>query len=246
MNKILNGKVIVITGAGRGIGRAMALTYSNNGATVCCIARHIDELEETVSLIQGMGGTAMAIACDVTHYQDIEEAFAQVQKSFQSVDIVVINAGIDCDSASVEDLDIHLWESVINVNLTGALYTAKAAIPYLKERKGGKIITLGSGIGHKGRANKAPYACSKAGLWMLTRVLAQELSAFNISVNELIPGPVDTSMKDSSINDKDSIFHMTGEWVKTPEDIENIALFLATQPLIGPTAQSFSLMRRDL
>lgn len=134
----------------------------------------------------------------------------------------------------------------MDVNLTRAYYTAKVAIQYLKKQGGGKIITIGSGLGHKGRANNAAYSCSKAGLWTLTRVLAQELHKFNISVNELIPGPVVTDMVNASIKDSNSAFSVDSEWIKTPEDVTNLALFMAMQPLIGPTGQSFSLMRRDL
>ena len=104
---------------------------------------------------------------------------------------------------------------------------------------------MGSGLGHRGMAGTSAYACSKAGLWMLTRVLAQELWPYQISVNELIPGPVVTSMAGEQAAQRQGAFAMEGEWVKTPEEVVPLALFLATQPPIGPTAQSFSLMRRD-
>ncbi len=128
------------------------------------------------------------------------------------------------------------------MNLLGAYYCAQAAIPALKQRGAGKIITVGSGIGHRGVVGSSDYACSKAGLWMLTRVLAQELAASHISVNELIPGPVDTRGQHTQ---RQGPFAIESEWIKTPEEVVPLALFLATQPAIGPTAQSFSLMRRD-
>lgn len=243
---VLDGKVAVITGAGRGIGKAIALAYGENGADICCIARNESELNETVLSLHRIGAKATSIVCDVTNYQELKNAFLSVEKEFGGIDIVVINAGIDCENKPIEELDENVWENIITVNLSGPFYTAKAAIPYLKKRGGGKIITLGSGLGHKGRAEKAPYSCSKAGLWMLTRILAQELIDYNISVNELIPGPVDTHMKLDCDSDKKSAFSINGEWIKTPGDVKSIALFLASQPLIGPTAQSFSLMRRDL
>jgi 3-oxoacyl-[acyl-carrier protein] reductase len=101
-------------------------------------------------------------------------------------------------------------------------------------------------MGHRGSASGSAYACSKAGLWMLTRVLAQEVWQDNISVNELIPGPVDTTMTSGATARSGPAFTTNSEWIKTPEDVVPLALFLATQPTIGPTAQSFSLMRRDL
>lgn len=242
----LKGKVAVITGAGRGIGKAIAIAYAKKGARVCCIARNQAELDLTVRQIQTDGGDAISIPCDVTEYYGLENAFSQINNKYKRIDVVVINAGIDCIKVSVENLEIDDWKNVIDVNLNGAFYTAKAAIPYLKKNGNGKIINIGSGMGHKGRADGAPYSCSKAGLWMLTRILAQELSEFNISVNELIPGPVITDMENKSMNDRRSAFSEDGEWVKSPEDVVDMALFLAMQPNVGPTAQSFSLMRRDL
>ena len=94
-------------------------------------------------------------------------------------------------------------------------------------------------------AGTSAYACSKAGLWMFTRVLAQELLPYNISVNELIPGPVVTGLVGSQAAQRRGVFAIEGEWAKTPEDVVPLALFLAAQPPVGPTAQSFSLMRRD-
>lgn len=246
MSSDLKNKVAVITGAGRGIGRAIAIAYAKNGAKVCCISRSENEVEETVALIKSDGGDAIAMHCDVTNYQVLEKTFSSIESVFGGIDIVVIDAGVDCEKISIEKLHIDDWKKVMDVNLNGAFYTAKAAIPYLKKRGSGKIITMGSGMGHKGRADNAPYSCSKAGLWMLTRVLAQELYPYNISVNELIPGPVITTMGNESKRDINSTFSIDGEWIKTPEDVTSMALFLASLPMVGPTAQSFSLMRRDL
>lgn len=242
----LENKVAVITGAGRGIGRAIAISYAANGAKVCCLSRSQKEIEDTVSYINSNNGNAIALACDVSNYIELENTFQNVCEAYGGVDILVINAGVDCEKASVEELSIEDWKKVIDVNFNGAFYTAKAAIPYLKKQGGGKIITIGSGLGHKGRADNAAYSCSKAGLWMLTRVLSQELHKFNISVNELIPGPVVTDMGNDSIKDSNSAFSVDSEWIKKPEDVTKLALFMAAQPLVGPTGQSFSLMRRDL
>jgi 3-oxoacyl-[acyl-carrier protein] reductase len=164
---------------------------------------------------------------------------------YGGLDIIVINAGVNGERKSVEAADPSRWREVIDVNVIGAVYCAHAAIPHLKRRGGGKIITMGSGIGHRGSPEHSAYACSKAALWMLTRVLAQELVGDNISVNELIPGPVVTSMSRAQAERGQGVFGIPGEWVKAPEDVVALALFLATQPAIGPTAQSFSLMRRD-
>ena len=137
--------------------------------------------------------------------------------------------------------DPVVWSQTVAINLTGAYHCAKAAIPYLKARGGGKIITIGSGMGRRGAPGSSAYSVSKAGLWMLTRVLGQELRGDNISVNELIPGPVNTAMMPANGSRT-----FDGEWFKEPEEVAPLALFLAGAPDGGQTAQSFSLMRRDV
>ena len=159
--------------------------------------------------------------------------------------MLVINAGANYDRETVENSNMDNWIKTMELNLFGAYYCAHYAVPYLKQRGAGKIITMGSGLGHKGFPGSSAYSCSKAGLWMLTRILAQELLDYNISVNELIPGPVETSIDDGVEEGKSIVRTMDSEWHKQPEDVVPMALFLAGQPDKGPTAQSFSLMRRD-
>ena len=242
----LNGKVAIITGAGRGIGKAVAIAYAKQGMSVCCIARTLSDIVSTVNEIKESGGNAMAISCDVTNYENVKEAMQKAYERYGGIDLVLVNAGTDTEKLPIDELDIAEWKRVMDVNLNGAFYTVKAAIPYLKRNGSGKIITIGSGMGHKGRADDSAYSCSKAGLWMLTRVLAQELSEYRISVNELIPGPVITDMGKDSMKDERSAFSINGEWIKSPDDVTDLAIFLAGQPGAGPTAQSYSLMRRDL
>lgn len=242
----LNGKVAIITGAGKGIGKAVAIAYAKQGMSVCCIARTLSDIVSTVNEIKESGGNAMAISCDVTNYENVKEAMKKAYERYGRIDLVMVNAGTDTEKFPIDELDIAEWKRVMDVNLNGAFYTVKAAIPYLKRNGSGKIITIGSGMGHKGRADDSAYSCSKAGLWMLTRVLAQELSEYRISVNELIPGPVITDMGKDSMKDERSAFSINGEWIKSPDDVTDLAIFLAGQPGAGPTAQSYSLMRRDL
>ncbi len=245
-NQTLRGKVAVVTGAGRGIGRAIALAYAQAGAAVICAARTVAEIEETVQQIVAQGGAALAIHTDVTQQRAVDRLFQQGVAHFGGIDIVVINAGINPDRNSVEASDPTAWRMTLEVNLFGPYYCAKAAVPYLKQRGSGKIILIGSGMGHRSGAGNSAYACSKAGLWMLTRVLAQEVWQENISVNELIPGPVDTAMTTNTDARQGVAFTSNSEWIKQPTDVIPLALFLATQPVVGPTGQSFSLMRRDM
>jgi len=244
-NQPLRNKIALITGAGRGIGRAIAVAYAHAGAFVGCAARTQQEIDDTVSMIMAEGGQAVAIQTDVTDLASVSHLFEVVAQRFSGLDILVINAGGNYDHLPVEESTPTDWQRTLAVNLVGAYYCAQAAIPYLKARGAGKIITIGSGLGHRGMAGNSAYACSKAGLWMLTRVLAQELWSYKISVNELIPGPVITTIDDQAPVPQSSNLGYESEWVKTPEEVTGLALFLAMQPDIGPTAQSFSLMRRD-
>jgi 3-oxoacyl-[acyl-carrier protein] reductase len=237
----LRGKVAIVTGAGRGIGRAIALAYARQGAAVCCAARSAQEVQETAAQIVAEGGRAIAVRTDVTDLASVERMVDEAAEAFGGLDIVVINAGVGGGKEPIETSDAQTWRTTIEVNLVGAYHCAKAVIPALKRRGAGRIIAVGSGLGQRGMAGVSDYACSKAGLWMLTRVLAQELAPHNISVNQLIPGPVVTQMTGTQM--AQGTFE--GEWAKRPEDVAPLAVFLAAQPEPGPTAQSFSLMRRD-
>lgn len=241
----LKGKVAVITGAGRGIGQAIAIGYARAGAAVCCAARSESQLADTVQRIEVAGGRAIAVACNVTDVESVNALFERAAAAFGGVDIVVASAGASRENKNVEESNPSAWRETIDTNLVGAFHTAHAAVPHLKRRGGGHIITLGSGMGHRSAVTRSAYAASKAGLWMLTRVLAQELVQHAICVNELVPGPVLTDF----IKGREDALRATaagGEWMKQPEDVVPLALFIASQPLKGPTGQTFSLARREL
>jgi 3-oxoacyl-[acyl-carrier protein] reductase len=233
----LKDKVAVITGAGRGIGRAIALAYARAGAAVVCSARSETEIAETARLITNAGGRAISHTVDIGDYESVVTLFKRTSEEFGGVDIVVANAGVALDQRLIADSDPQLWRKTIDINLTGAYYTAHAAIPHLRRRGSGKIIMVGSGQRNRPFPSFSAYSCSKSGMWMLTQSLAVELQEENISVNELIPGPVKTDMTRNAPVPP-------GEWFKEPEDVVPMAMFLATMPVGGPTAQSYSLMRR--
>jgi len=242
MSKQLESKIAVITGAGRGIGRGLAVGFAEQGAKVVCAARTQAQLDDTIQAIRDSGGQAIALSCDVTRPDDVRDLYAETRAHYGPVDIVIANAGGNFERRSVEDSDIDSWENTLRVNLLGVYYTCKYAIPDLKT-KGGHIIVTGSGMGHRDGGAGSAYSASKAAVWMLARNLATELRDYGICVNELIPGLVDTDILTEAERPADSALSL--EWFKQPADVVPLALFLATQPLTGPTGQSFSLMRRD-
>ena len=244
----LAGQVAVLVGAGRGIGRAIAGAYAEAGASVVCAARSEIEIETTVKEIRARGGRALAVATDVRERNSVETLFEAAEAEWGGVDIALLCAGTAGERLPVSEDSAEDWEQTLQVNLLGAYYCARAAIPHLKRRGGGKIIAVGSGIGHRGLPGYSAYAASKAGLWMLMRVLAQELREHTIAVNELVPGPVRTRLSDGAEPPRSQAGGdaFAGEWHKQPADVCELALFLAGLPNHGPTAQSFSLAGREL
>ena len=169
MAEQLKDKVAVITGAGRGIGRALAIGFAGQGASVVCTARTQAQIDEVARLIQESGGSALSLVCDVTNAASVERVYDITRQTYGRLDIVIANAGGNLVRQSLEDSDIVAWEGTIRLNLIGVYYTAKFAIPYLKA-EGGHIIVVGSGVGHRVADNThSAYGASKAGAWMLTR-----------------------------------------------------------------------------
>lgn len=234
----LAGKVALVTGAGRGIGRAIAMGLAQAGASVVCTARSATEIAATAALITDAGGQACSITADVTDAISLEAAFAHASQRFGGIDIVFANAGMS-PRGSVAEGDPSVWRRTMETNVFGVYLTARTAIPWLRRRGGGKIIVTGSGARQKAAEGRSAYGASKAAVWMFVQTLAVELQQENISVNELIPGPVRTVLTNFGEREMPA-----GEWIKEPKDVVPMALFLAAHPEPGPTAQSFSLMRR--
>jgi 3-oxoacyl-[acyl-carrier protein] reductase len=241
----LDGKRALITGAGSGIGRAVALGYARAGASVACVSRGGGNLAETAALIQQAGGRALILPADVCDFTALEQQVLAAEQALGGVDLVFAAAGEASENARVETSDAEAFRRTVEVNLVGAFNTAKATIPALKRAGGGHMIFVGSGMGHRAAATRAAYASSKAGLRMLVRVLALEHQDEGITVNELVPGPVLTAFIAGRV---EQLQQGAGahEWFKTPQDVLPLALFLASQPQRGPTGQTFSLARREL
>lgn len=190
----LDGQVAVITGAGRGIGRAIALAYAREGARLALAARSEPELDETVAAVSELDAEAIAVRTDVTSQIATERLARRVVQRFGRIDLLVNNAGISGPVGPLQDNDIAEWVDTINVNLTGTFLVCRAIVPVMIGQGGGKIINLsGAGVANAW-SNMSAYCSSKAAVVRLTEVLAQELEGKGITVNALGPGSVHTSM----------------------------------------------------
>jgi 3-oxoacyl-[acyl-carrier protein] reductase len=190
----LEGQVAVITGAGRGIGRAIALAYAREGAQLALAARSESELEQTVVAVTELGAEAIAVPTDITSQGHTERLAQAVVERFGRIDVLVNNAGISGPIGPLQDNDIAEWVDTINVNLTGTFLVCRAVIPVMLEQGGGRIINLsGAGVANAW-SNMSAYCSSKVAVVRLTEVLAQELEGKGIFVNALGPGSVHTSM----------------------------------------------------
>jgi 3-oxoacyl-[acyl-carrier protein] reductase len=239
----LAGQVAVVTGSGRGIGRAIALAYAGAGAHVVVTARTRSQIDAVRDEIIAAGGTAVALAADVTDRGAVATLVSQAIDSFGRLDIVVANAGATSPPTRISPADD--FEYVVNVNLLSVHHLALACEPHLRER-GGKFIVTGSGAGRRPFKGGAAYSVSKAAVSMLVRCLAVEWRDASIAVNEIIPGPVRTEMAEGILDVPNIDAAIRMDWHKTPDDVAPIALFVARQSNDGPSGQVFSLLGRDL
>jgi 3-oxoacyl-[acyl-carrier protein] reductase len=241
----LANKVALVTGAGSGIGKAIATGLGQAGATVCCVSRTTAEIDATVRDIQQSGGAAFAVTADASNPDDVDRALRVAAESAGGLDILFVNHGVSLEYTTVEDSTVDAWRTTLDVNFLGAYHCARLAIPHLRRRGGGNIIMIGSGLGHRGGPAIGAYACSKAALWMLVQVLAAELREDRINVNELLPGLVRTNLDRHRPGRADApLTGRSGEPMREPEEVVPLALFLASQPPTGPSGQSFNLRRQ--
>ena len=242
----LSGKIAVVTGSGRGIGRAVAVAFAREGADLALAARGASELESAAEEIRGLGRRAIAVPTDVTRRDRVDALAAAVRSRFGRLDILVNNAGGGLERSPILDSDPDLWIEDVTVNCISAYLVSRALLPLMIESGGGRVINVGSGMGHRPTGSGSAYHVGKAGMWMFTRCLAEEVWRHNITVNELIPGPVATRLTGGHMRVGGPPPYADSEVIKQPEDVAPLALFLATGPDAGRTAQSFSLTRRPI
>lgn len=190
----LRGKVALITGAGRGIGRAMALAFAREGARLAITARTVSELEETAAQIRRLGGECLAVAADVSQRTDVFRLVNELVQRFGPIDVLVNNAGTQGPIGPLAENDTDSWVRAFQVNVFGAFYFIKAVLPDMMVRREGKIINVSGGGATAPRPHFSAYGASKTAILRLTETLAEEVRAFNIQVNAIAPGPVNTRM----------------------------------------------------
>ena len=185
----LKDKVALITGGGRGIGKAVALAYGREGAKLAICARTGSELEETAKEIRALGADCLAVVCDVSLEESVARTTQEVQGKFGRIDVLINNAGVMTRPAPLVELEVKKWDYTISVNLRGPFLVTRALLPLMMRQKSGSIINVSSSIGRGAYANFAAYAASKWGIEGFTQTLAAEVRPHNIrvnSVNELL------------------------------------------------------------
>src|SRR5579859_3575939 len=252
-NDGLAGRRAVVTGAGRGIGRSIALALAQAGADVAVTARTANDLDQLVAEIQTIGRRGLAIPCDVTDAEQVQHMATTAIAGLGGVDILVNNAG-NAGSHKFLNHPDELWHRMLAVNLTSVYYVSKAFVSTMVEQHHGRIITIASIASRVGERYIAAYVASKHGVLGLTRAMASELLPYNITVNAICPGYVNTPMTDASVSNITARTGMSEEQAREtlakmsplkrliePEEVASIAVFLAQETSGGITGQAINI-----
>ena len=231
---LLDGKIVLVTGAGRGIGKGIALAFAKAGAHVAAAARTGSEVQETADEVRKLGRRGLALMCDVSDAQSVSSAVHAALAEFGKIDILINNAGY-ASFCPVKDLPLEDWKRTLDVNLTGPFMCIQAVLPHMIERRSGRIINISSVSGLKPILDQGAYCASKHGLNGLSKVLAMELREYGIGVHSICPGGVDTKLTQEAMPNRDR-----SNWM-TPEDVAHAALYLAT---LSPLATTDEIVLR--
>ena len=239
---LLSGKVAVVTGSGRGIGRAVALAYATEGADLVLAARSAAELAAVAAEARALDRRAIAVRTDVTRREAVDDLAGAVRTAFGRLDILVNNAGGGLEHKGILDSDPDLWVEDVTVNCVSAYLVSRALLPLMVESGGGRVINVGSGMGHRRRRTAAPITWARPACGCSRGAWPRKSGSTTSRSTSSFPAPVATRLTASS----GPLPYSDSEVIKEPEDVAPLALFLATQPDHGPTAQSFSLTRRSI
>ena len=250
----LDGKVAVITGGGRGIGRAIALRFAAAGASVVISGTSAEALEQTARELEAGGARAIRVIADVADETAVEQLIARTVEAFGRLDILVNNAGIAGPTAPVTEVKREDWERTLAVNLTGAFLCAKHALPHMIRQQSGRIINITSIAGLQAYALRSPYCASKWGMIGLTQTLAEEAGRYDITANAIAPGPVNGPRIETVIRNRAAQMNLTVEEVTRQyveptalkrmveeDDIAALALFLAADEGRNITGETFNV-----
>ena len=228
--KLLEGKVALVTGAGRGIGKAIALRFAQEGANVAFTDLALNEaVEESVKEIEALGVKVKAYASNAANFDETHEVVKQIVEDFGRIDVLINNAGITKDGLMMRMSEAQ-WDAVINVNLKSAFNFIHAVTPIMAKQRGGSIINMSSVVGVSGNAGQCNYSASKAGMIGLAKSIAKEMGPRGIRANCIAPGFIITEMTNQLSQE------IKDQWAAqiplrrggTPEDVANVALFLAS------------------
>lgn len=240
MHQLLD-RVAIITGAGTGIGKSIAIAFAKEGATTVLASRSQPRLETVAETIQAAGATALVVPTDVTSEKEVANLFHRAMDTFGRIDILVNNAGVFFASTTTDDLSLETWRNVLEVNLTGAFLCSREALRIMKRQRSGRIINIGSISAKVPRPNNVAYAVSKFGLEGLTRSLAIDGRDHGIAVSIIHPGNTATSIWDG-LEDQ-----TRKEGLMLPDDLARLAVLVAAMPhginifesIILPVSQPF-------
>jgi len=239
----LNNKIAVVTGAGQGIGEAIALRLANAGADVAIMDLNLSSAEVVAKEIETLGRQALPIQADVSQSTDVNAAVDKVLSEFGRIDILVNNAGIAGRTLPLTDLDESDWNVVIGVNLTGVFLCCKAVIDTMIAQDYGRIVNIASIAGKEGNPTLIPYSVSKAGVICLTKALAKEVTDYNIRVNAVSPAVIDTPIMDGMA--QSTIDYMVGKIplgrIGKPEEVAAVVNFLASDEASFVTGQCYDV-----
>lgn len=228
---LLKGHLAVVTGASKGLGRQMAESLAEAGAVVGLVARSNDLLKEVAEGIRAKGGKAEGFVADVSDEASVAAMADQVKQKLGVCDILINNAGMN-NRKAVDEFTLAEWNEIVGVNLTGPFLMCRAFVPGMKEKKFGRIINMTSIMSHVSLANRTGYSATKAGLLGMTKALALELVSYGITANGISPGPFETEMNRTLLEDPEKNRQFLsripmGRWGK-PEEIGSLAVYLCS------------------